>query len=62
MFRARAAAATLINALNFNNTLQAITIKLTFVYTILTNSERKTPDLNEFLLRYLRTVRFFQES
>lgn len=61
MFRARAAA-TLINALNFNNTLPAITIKLTFIYTILINSERKTPDLNELLLRYLRTVRFFQET
>lgn len=61
MFRARAAA-TLINALNFNNTLLATIIRVTFVYTILINSERKTPDLNEFILRYLGTVRFFQET
>lgn len=60
-FGARAAA-TLINALNFSNTLLAATIRVTFVYTILFNSERKTPDLKEFLPRYLRTVRFFEET
>lgn len=61
MFGARAAA-TLMNALNFSNPFLTTTIKVTLVYTILTNSERKTPDLKELLLSYLKTGRFFKET
>lgn len=61
MFGARAAA-TLMNALNFSNPFLVTTVKVTFVYTILTYSERKTPDLEELILSYLRTVRFFKET
>lgn len=61
MFEARAVA-ILINAVNFNNTFLATTVKVTFLYTILANSERKTPDVKELLLRYLRTVRFFKAT
>ena len=48
----------------FNSAFLA-TIKITFIHTILIHSEKekkKTPDLKEQSLRYLKTVKFFKAS